>query len=61
MESNQNSGIVIISYMLMLFYVSMAIGFFPSPIHTKFGLGIAGILVVIGSLLTGIGLTFYWN
>jgi len=47
--------------MLMLFYVSMAIGFFPSPIHTKFGLGIAGILVVIGSLLTGIGLTFYWN
>jgi predicted RND superfamily exporter protein len=45
----------------MLLYVSIAIGFFPNPIHTKFGLGIAGILVVIGSLLTGIGLTFYWN
>jgi Niemann-Pick C1 protein len=45
----------------MLLYVSVAIGFFPNPIHTKFGLGIAGILVVIGSLLTGIGLTFYWN
>jgi Niemann-Pick C1 protein len=45
----------------MLLYVSVAIGFFPNPIHTKFGLGVAGILVVIGSLLTGIGLTFYWN
>jgi len=45
----------------MLLYVSIAIGFFPNPIHTKFGLGLAGILVVIGSLLTGIGLTFYWN
>jgi len=61
LESSQNSVIVVISYLLMLFYVSMAIGFFPNPIHTKFGLGFAGILVVIGSLLTGIGLTFYWN
>lgn len=61
LESSQNAGIVVISYILMLLYVSMAIGFFPNPIHTKFGLGIAGILVVIGSLLTGIGLTFYWN
>jgi hypothetical protein len=47
--------------MLMLLYVSLAIGFFPNPIHTKFGLGIAGILVVIGALLTSIGVTFYWN
>jgi len=45
----------------MLLYVSVAIGFFPNPIHTKFALGFAGIMVVIGSLLTGIGLTFYWN
>ncbi len=61
LESAQNSGIVVISYMLMLLYVSLAIGFFPNPIHTKFGLGIAGILVVIGALLTSIGVTFYWN
>jgi len=45
----------------MLLYVSMAIGFFPNPIHTKFALGFSGIFVVIGALLTSIGLTFYWN
>ena len=45
----------------MFFYVSMAIGFFPNPVHTKFALGTAGILVVLGSLMTGIGLTFYFN
>ena len=45
----------------MFFYVSIAIGFFPNPIHTKFGLGLVGILVVIGSLFAGIGITFYWN
>jgi Niemann-Pick C1 protein len=61
LESEQNASIVIISYLLMFFYVSMAIGFFPNPVHTKFALGTAGILVVLGSLMTGIGLTFYFN
>lgn len=45
----------------MFFYVSIAIGFFPSMIHCKFGLGFVGIMVVIGSLIGGIGITFYWN
>lgn len=45
----------------MFFYVSMAIGFFPDPVHTKFGLGTAGILVVLGALVSSIGLTFYFN
>lgn len=61
LEGSQNTSIVIISYVLMFFYVSIAIGFFPNLIHTKFGLGAVGILVVIGSLVSGIGLTFYWN
>lgn len=61
LESNQNAAVVVISYVIMFIYVSVAIGFFPNPIHTKFGLGAVGILVVIGSLMTGIGLTFYWN
>ena len=59
LESAQNSGIVVISYMLMLLYVLLAIGFFPNPIHTKFGLGKAGIIVVIRALITFIGVTFY--
>jgi Niemann-Pick C1 protein len=61
LETEQNSAIVVISYILMFFYVSMAIGFFPDPVHTKFGLGTAGILVVLGALISSIGLTFYFN
>lgn len=61
LETEQNSAIVVVSYILMFFYVSMAIGFFPDPVHTKFGLGTAGILVVLGSLVSSIGLTFYAN
>ena len=61
LETEQNSFIVIISYALMFFYVSLAIGFFPNIVHTKFALGSVGILVVIGSLIAGIGLTFYGN
>ncbi len=53
--------IVVVSYVLMFFYVSMAIGFFPDPVHTKFGLGSVGILVVLGALMTSIGVTFYFN
>ena len=61
LESSQNSAIVVISYILMFFYVSLAIGFFPDRIHCKFGLGGVGIMVVLFSLMGGIGLTFYWN
>ena len=61
LESSQNSLIVVISYVLMFIYVSVAIGFFPNIVHTKFGLGAIGILVVIGALVSGIGLTFYLN
>lgn len=61
LESSQNTNIVIISYILMFLYVSIAIGFFPNCVHCKFGLGAVGIFVVIGSLMSAIGLTFYWN
>ena len=61
LETQQNSSVAVISYILMFFYLSVAIGFFPSAMHMKFGLGLAGILVVIGALLTSIGITFYWN
>lgn len=61
LETQQNSAIVVISYILMFFYVSTAIGFFPNPVHTKFALGSAGILVVLGALMTSIGFTFFFN
>lgn len=61
MESKQNSFIVVFSYTLMFLYVSVAIGFFPSTIYSKFALGAVGIFVVIASLVTAMGFTFYFN
>lgn len=61
LESSQNASVAIISYILMFFYVSIALGFFPNIIHMKFGLGAVGIFVVIGALMSSIGLTFYFN
>ena len=61
LETQQNSSVAVISYILMFFYLSIAIGYFPSAMHMKFGLGLAGIGVVIGALLVSIGITFYWN
>lgn len=61
LESAQNAGIVVISYILMFFYVSIAIGFFPNPVHTRFLLGAIGIMVVLLSLFAGMGVTFYGN
>jgi Niemann-Pick C1 protein len=46
---------------MMFIYVSLSIGFFPSLVYNRFILGFAGIIVVIFSLLAGIGLTFYFN
>ena len=61
LESAQNGVVVVISYFLMFFYVSLSIGFTPNPVHTKFLLGAVGILVVILALLSGMGFTFYGN
>lgn len=58
-EASQNASIIVVSYILMFVYVSIAIGFFPSKVHSRFILGFAGIIVVIFSLLMAIGITFY--
>lgn len=46
---------------MMFIYVSLSIGFFPSVVYNRFILGFAGIMVVIFSLMAGIGLTFYMD
>lgn len=48
---------VIGSYCAMFLYISIAIGYFPSRLHTRFMLGFSGILVVICSVLIAVGLT----
>ena len=45
----------------MFFYISLMIGFFPDKIHSRFGLGFVGIIIISGTLISSIGLTFYWN
>jgi Niemann-Pick C1 protein len=45
----------------MFLYVSLALGFFPNPVHSRCVVGASGIGVVIGALLSAMGLTFYWN
>jgi len=54
---------VIISYIVMLLYVSVALGRFSSAkrvlIDTKFTLGIAGVVLCICSIIVAIGLFRY--
>jgi Niemann-Pick C1 protein len=45
----------------MFLYVSMALGFFPNPVHSRCTVGAVGIGVVIGALISGIGFTYYFN
>lgn len=45
----------------MFCYVSVALGFFPNPVHSRCTVGATGIFVVIGALMSAIGITFYWN
>ena len=47
------------SYALMFLYVGFSIGFFPSKVHNKFLLGLAGIFIVIFSAFSAIGITLY--
>lgn len=58
-ETNRNELVIGLSYIMMFVYVSVAIGFFPSKVHNRFLLGIAGIVVVIASLMISIGINCY--
>jgi len=60
-ETNENTFVIVVSYVLMFLYVGIAIGHLPSRVHSKFTLGLAGIFVVISALMSAIGITFYMN
>jgi len=51
--------IVIISYMAMFLYIGIAIGQFPSKVSSGFTLSIVGILIVLASVLSSMGLISY--
>lgn len=60
-EDSQTFIYVIVSYLCMFLYVSIAIGTFPSRLHTRFMVGFAGIAVVICSVCISIGLTSFFG
>jgi Niemann-Pick C1 protein len=51
--------IVIISYLAMFIYIGVAIGEFPSKIRAGFTLSIVGIIIVLASVLSSMGLISY--
>ena len=55
-ETSQNAWIIVLSYLLMFIYVSIAIGSFPSKVHSGFLVGLGGIFIVIATLICGLGI-----
>ena len=51
--------IVIISYLCMFVYIGVAIGEFPSKVTSGFTLSIVGIIIVLASVLSSMGLISY--
>ncbi|KAG7391573.1 hypothetical protein PHYBOEH_006657 [Phytophthora boehmeriae] len=56
-QTKQNAFIVVVSYLVMFFYVSASLGKFSDPVRSRFGLGLTGILVVLLSLGAAMGVS----
>mmetsp|Transcript_8387 Transcript_8387/g.16654 ORF Transcript_8387/g.16654 Transcript_8387/m.16654 type:complete len:928 (-) Transcript_8387:2404-5187(-) len=54
-EESQNIWYVVFSYLAMFLYVSLAIGQFPSKLHSRFMVGLSGILCVLCSVIIAMG------
>ncbi|KFP51725.1 Niemann-Pick C1 protein, partial [Cathartes aura] len=64
-ESNSDIGTVLISYMVMFVYISIALGHIQSCrrllVDSKISLGIAGILIVLSSVACSVGIFSYFG
>ncbi|NXJ51957.1 NPC1 protein, partial [Spizaetus tyrannus] len=64
-ESNSDVGTVLISYIVMFVYISIALGHIQSCrrllVDSKISLGIAGILIVLSSVACSIGIFSYFG
>lgn len=58
-ETSENMAIVIISYTIMLVYIGIAIGQFPSTLTSGFMLAIVGIFIVLASVVSSMGIIAY--
>ena len=53
--SKQNTFVVIVSYAAMFVYISLAMGKFPHPVHSRVLLGLQGICIVGGAVVCSLG------
>lgn len=60
-ETDQNMWVIIISYIIMFLYVGVAIGKFPSFKESGFTLALQGILIVICSVVSALGISSFFN
>uniref|UniRef100_A0A8C2X7Y7 Niemann-Pick disease, type C1 n=1 Tax=Cyclopterus lumpus TaxID=8103 RepID=A0A8C2X7Y7_CYCLU len=64
-ESNSDVGTIVISYAIMFIYISLALGHINScrrvMVDSKISLGIAGILIVLSSVSSSLGLFSYFG
>mgnify|MGYP001412525346 CR=1 FL=1 len=58
-ETDENMWIVIISYTAMFIYIGVAIGHFPSFVFSGVTLAIIGILIVLASVFSSMGVIAY--
>ncbi|KAG1691266.1 hypothetical protein DVH05_027129 [Phytophthora capsici] len=56
-QTKQNAFIVVVSYLVMFFYVSASLGKFTNPVQSRFGLGFTGIVIVLLSLGAAMGVS----
>eukprot|EP01138_Halocafeteria_seosinensis_P004784 gb/GECG01004892.1/.p1 GENE.gb/GECG01004892.1/~~gb/GECG01004892.1/.p1 ORF type:complete len:1113 (+),score=109.87 gb/GECG01004892.1/:1-3339(+) len=55
----QNTFVVVISYVVMFAYVTIALGKFPHPVYSRSLLGLNGVILVVCSVTTAIGMVSY--
>ncbi|XP_042299315.1 NPC intracellular cholesterol transporter 1-like [Sceloporus undulatus] len=64
-ESNSDASTVVISYIVMFVYISIALGHIKSAarflVDSKISLGIAGILIVLSSVACSVGIFSYFG
>ncbi|XP_075953962.1 NPC intracellular cholesterol transporter 1 [Anarhichas minor] len=64
-ESNSDIGTIVVSYAIMFIYISLALGHINScrrvMVDSKISLGIAGILIVLSSVSSSLGIFSYFG
>ena len=60
-EDRQNAYVVVVSYIMMFLYISVALGKFPHPVRSRSLLGLLGILIVICAVGSALGMCSFFG